>query len=188
MTEEQKNQIIKELSRRSFDNGGFVLKKDILEVLAIREDEINKSTDFDDLVNELNEHGIDYHDNASQAIAEEDPESMSEEELEEENLDYPDMEDEELAGDDDVPSDFDIPEDGAEEEEESEDEEDEDYDEESEEDVDNDAPTLSSWTNPDDEHVGIVGGRDESACSRTEESAAGHAPVFARFLVRVCFA
>ena len=154
MTEEQKNQIIKELSRRSFDNGGFVLKKDILEVLAIREDEINKSTDFDDLVNELNEHGIDYHDNASQAIAEEDPESMSEEELEEENLDYPDMEDEELAGDDDVPSDFDIPEDGAEEEEESEDEEDEDYDEESEEDVDNDAPTLSSWTNPDDEHVG----------------------------------
>lgn len=153
MTEEQKNQIVKELSRRSFDNGGFVLKKDILEVLGIKEDEINKSTDFDDLVNELNEHGIDYHDNASQAIAEEDPESMTEEELEEDNLDYPDMEDD-IPADEDVSSEFDIPEDGGEENEEGEEEDDDDYDEESEEDVDNDAPTLSSWTNPDDEHVG----------------------------------
>ena len=70
-------------------------------------------------INELNEHGIDYHDNASQAIAEEDPESMTEEELEEDNLDYPDMEDD-IPADEDVSTEFDIPEDGSEEDEEGE--------------------------------------------------------------------
>ena len=155
MTEEQKTQIIKELSRKSVDNGGFVLRRDVLLALGICEDEVNASTDFDDLVNELSEAGIDCHEDETQAIAsdEESVDSMTEEELEEENLEYPDMEDEEVI-DEDVP-DFDIPEEEGEDSSASgdEDEDDEDYDEENEE-VDSDAPTLSSWTNPDDEHIG----------------------------------
>ena len=110
MTEEQKTQIIKELSRKSVDNGGFVLRRDVLLALGICEDEVNASTDFDDLVNELSEAGIDCHEDETQAIAsdEESVDSMTEEELEEENLEYPDMEDEEVI-DEEVP-DFDIPE------------------------------------------------------------------------------
>ena len=157
ISEEQKTQFLKELSRKSFERGGFVLKVDVLAVLGIGEDDINRSTDFDDLINELGDSGIDYHEDASEAAASEEPDvqNMSEEELEEENLDYPDVDDEDLEdGDDDVPSDFDIEasDDGDDEENPSEEEEDEEYDE--SEDVDNEAPTLSSWTNPDDEHIG----------------------------------
>ena len=157
ISEEQKTQFLKELSRKSFERGGFVLKVDVLAVLGIGEDDINRSTDFDDLINELGDSGIDYHEDASEAAASEEPDvqNMSEEELEEENLDYPDVDDEDLEDvDDDVPSDFDIEasDDGDDEENPSEEEEDEEYDE--SEDVDNEAPTLSSWTNPDDEHIG----------------------------------
>ena len=112
MNEEQKNLIIRELSKRSIENGGFVLKKDVLEVLGLSEDEGNKSTLFDDIINELAEHEIDYHEDAKQAIASEEPgvDGLTEEELEEENLEYPDMDDEDgLVDDDSVPSDFDIP-------------------------------------------------------------------------------
>ena len=159
MNEEQKNLIIRELSKRSIENGGFVLKKDVLEVLGLSEDEGNKSTLFDDIINELAEHEIDYHEDAKQAIASEEPgvDGLTEEELEEENLEYPDMDDEDgLVDDDSVPSDFDIPvdDDSSDEQEDSDEEDEDEYDDESEEDVDSDAPSLSSWTNPDDEHIG----------------------------------
>ena len=85
ISEEQKTQFLKELSRKSFERGGFVLKVDVLAVLGIGEDDINRSTDFDDLINELGDSGIDYHEDASEAAASEEPDvqNMSEEELEE---------------------------------------------------------------------------------------------------------
>ena len=153
MTEEQKTQFIKELSRKCFDNGGYVLKQDVMALLE-REGMDDDSSAFEDLVNDLSDNGIEYHEDAKEAISSEEPdvENMTEEELEEENLDYPDdVDDEEIS---DEETDFDLTSASSDESdsEEDEDEEDEDYDE--TEDVDNDAPSLSSWTNPDDEHIG----------------------------------
>ena len=153
MTEEQKTQFIKELSRKCFDNGGYVLRQDVMALLE-REGIGDDSSAFEDLVNDLSDNGIEYHEDAKEAISSEEPdvENMTEEELEEENLDYPDdVDDEEIS---DEETDFDLTPASSDESdsEEDEDEEDEDYDE--TEDVDNDAPSLSSWTNPDDEHIG----------------------------------
>ena len=153
MTEEQKTQFIKELSRKCFDNGGYVLRQDVMALLE-REGIGDDSSAFEDLVNDLSDNGIEYHEDAKEAISSEEPdvENMTEEELEEENLDYPDdVDDEEIS---DEETDFDLTPASSDESdsEEDEDEEDEDYDE--TEDVDNDAPPLSSWTNLDDEHIG----------------------------------
>ena len=157
MTEEQKNQIIKELSRKCIENGGFVLKVDVLEVLGLNEEDVNKSTDFDDVLNLLSEQDIDYHEKASEADDEGGPdaESLSEDELEEEELAFEDMEDG-LAEGDDVPSDFDLDaaDDDTSSSKDGSDSDDEDEEEDEESEVDSDAPTLESWTSPDDDRIG----------------------------------
>ena len=81
MTLEEKTHYIKELSKIGFVKG-YVLKEDVLSVLNLREEDINKSTDFDDIVNELSESDIAYHESASEAAKDGDidVDSMTEEE------------------------------------------------------------------------------------------------------------
>ena len=126
MTLEEKTHYIKELSRIGFVKG-YVLKEDVLSVLNLREEDINKSTDFDDIINELSESDIAYHESASEAAKDGDidVDSMTEEELEEDSLDNYPMDDEDLASDD-VEADYDIP--VEDESSDSEDEENEDED------------------------------------------------------------
>lgn len=157
MTLEEKTHYIKELSRIGFVKG-YVLKEDVLSVLNLREEDINKSTDFDDIINELSESDIAYHESASEAAKDGDidVDSMTEEELEEDSLDDYPMDDEDLASDD-VEADYDIPVEDESSDSEDEENEDEDYDEDDEDredDIDADAPSLSSLASSEDDHIG----------------------------------
>ena len=157
MTLEEKTHYIKELSRIGFVKG-YVLKEDVLSVLNLREEDINKSTDFDDIINELIESDIAYHESASEAAkdGDSDVDSMTEEELEEDSLDDYPMDDEDLASDD-VEADYDIPVEDESSDSEDEENEDEDYDEDDEDredDIDADAPSLSSLASSEDDHIG----------------------------------
>ncbi len=157
MTLDEKTHYIKELSKIGFVKG-YVLKEDVLAVLGLKEEDINKSTDFDDIVNELSENDIAYHESASEAAKDGDidVDSMTEEELEEDSLDDYPMDDEDIASDD-VESEYDIPsadESSSVEDEENEDEDYDEEDEEREEDIDSDAPSLSSLASSEDDHIG----------------------------------
>ena len=150
MNEETRNLLIKELTKKSIERGGYILKKDINLLLKMSEEEINKiSNEIDDLIAELSDNGIEYHEDESEIESDEPTSEVLEEDGE--DLDDSFLEDEDL--DDDSHDEYAIPEpnDPSNEISHEEDDDDEDYDE--EEDVDNDAPTISSWSS-EDEHVG----------------------------------
>ena len=149
MNEETRNLLIKELTKKSIERGGYILKKDIHAFLKMSEEEINKiSNEIDDLIAELSDNGIEYHEDESEIESDEPTSAVLEEDG---DLDDSFLEDEDL--DDDSHDEYAIPEpsDASAEITHDEDDDDEDYDE--EEDVDNDAPTISSWSS-EDEHVG----------------------------------
>ena len=149
MNEETRNLLIKELTKKSIERGGYILKKDINSLLKMSEDELNKiSNEIDDLIAELSDNGIEYHEDESEVNSDE----PTAEVLEEGGDDLDDSFLEEDLGDENHEDEYAIPEPSdASTEISHDDDDDEDYDE--EEDVDNDAPTISSWSS-EDEHVG----------------------------------
>ncbi len=148
MTDEAKQLIIKELTKVSIEKGGFVLKADVCTTLGVGESDIDKSSDFEDIIAELAENGIDYHEDEDAVTGEEEPTPDSFADDDEDMTDYPD--DDSLDSEND--SEFDIPDPSDYNDKKKTDDEEDDYDEE-EEDVDNDAPSISSWT-AEDEKVG----------------------------------
>ena len=155
MTNEEKQQYIKELAKISIENGGFVLKKDVIKVLGIDERSVeNDSSEFEDFIAELADNNIDYHEDESEISTDEPTPDVIEEELAEEDLaDYPD---DDVIDAEPTVSAFEIPEpvydEHQDEEKKNSDDDEDEYDEEA--DVDTEAPTISSWTGSDDERVG----------------------------------
>ena len=150
MNEETRNLLIKELTKKSIERGGYILKNDLFAQLKMSESEINKiSNEIDDIIAELSDNGIEYHEDEGEYDGDEPTPDVLEEgaDLEDDSF----LEEDELS--DDAHDEYVIPEPSdAPEETHNEDDDDDDY-EEDEEEVDNDAPTISSWT-AEDEHVG----------------------------------
>ena len=72
MNEETRNLLIKELTKKSIERGGYILKKDINALLKMSEDELNKiSNEIDDLIAELSDNGIEYHEDESEVNSDE---------------------------------------------------------------------------------------------------------------------
>ena len=150
MNEETRNLLIKELTKKSIERGGYILKNDLFAQLKMSESEINKiSNEIDDIIAELSDNGIEYHEDEGEYDGDEPTPDVLEEgaDLEDDSF----LEEDELS--DDAHDEYVIPEPSdAPEETHNDDDDDDDY-EEDEEEVDNDAPTISSWT-AEDEHVG----------------------------------
>ena len=153
MNEETRNLLIKELTKKSIERGGYILKMDLYSLLKMNESEISRmANEIEDLIAELSDNGIEYHEDETEYEGNEPTPEVLEE--------SGDINEDDSYLDDDISEEnqedeYEIPEpsdDTAEDKHHDDDEDDEEYDE--EEDVDNDAPTINSWSGPDEERVG----------------------------------